>query len=185
MTYVGSSASSRHATVIGSASEWGAKIRAFHVAVTPVSTAWPLANNAYAIPFLIDNPVTISEMFFLAGTTPGTTNCDLGIYREDFTLIASKGAFATTSVTDSVQPAGGGAFSTPVTLVRGRYYMAMSAAAITTTVRAGVYGNGFLRAMGCFKMATAHPLPATFTPASMGTDTFLPSIGCAIITNIL
>ena len=177
--------SSRHGGVIGTASEWGARIRAFQAAVTPVSAAWPLANNAYAIPFLISNPVTIAEMFFEAGTTPGTTNCDLGIYRDDFTLIASKGAFATTSVTDSIQPVGGGAFATPVTLVRGRYYMAMSAAAITTTVRAGVYGSGFLRALGMFKMAAAHPLPATFVPASMGTDTFIPSIGCAIITNIL
>jgi hypothetical protein len=164
----------------------GPKIRAFHAAVSPASTAWPVANTAFIYPFLVPTPVTFAEMFWVSGTGPGTANIDLGIYRDDFTLISSIGATASVNTTDAVLPAGGKAFTVgTVTLPRGRYYMGMSAAATSITVRAAVNTNDFCRALGMFKMATAHPLPATFTPASMGTTAFIPTIGATTITNIL
>jgi hypothetical protein len=164
----------------------GAKIRAFHNAVSAASTAWPVANTAFIYPFLVPTPVTFDEMFFVAGTTPGTANFDLGIYKDDFTLISSIGATAAVNTTDAILPVGGKAFTAgTITLPRGRYYMGMSAAAITITCRAAVNTNDFCRALGMFKMATAHPLPATFTPASMGTTAFIPIFGATTITNIL
>jgi hypothetical protein len=159
--------------------------RSFFAAVTPISTAWTTANDAILIPFRVSSPVTFAETFFITGTTPGTANFDLGIYGEDFTRIASLGATACVNTTDAVMPAGGGAFSTPVTLTRGRYYMAMSAAATSITVRAETYSNSVCRAIGMQKMASAHPLPATITPASVANPQIIPMIALTTITNIL
>jgi len=159
-------------------------MRAFSTAVTPVSTAWPLANDAYLIPFEISVPTRVVEIFFIAGTTPGTANYDLGIYDDQFAKIVSLGATAAVNTTDAVLPVGGGDIA-DVTLARGRYYMAMSAAAITITARASVNANGFMRSIGMFKMATAYPLPATITPASMGTTNLMPVMGIATVTNLL
>jgi hypothetical protein len=161
----------------------GARMRLFGSASIPVSAAWPVANTAILVPFTVTTPVTFAEIFFQAGTSPGTANFDLGVYRDDFTRIASLGATASVNTTDAILPVGGGAFAAPVTLGRGRYYIAMSAAAISITVRSNTPGNSLTRAFGCISMATAHPLPATVTPAQA--STVIPVIGLTTITNIL
>lgn len=161
----------------------GARMRAFGNPSVPTSTAWPTANTAILVPFTVGYPVTFPEIFFQAGTTPGTTNYDLGIYRDDFTLIAALGATAAVSTTDAILPVGGGAFASPVTLQPGRYYVAMSSASGSLTVRAISAGNSIPRALGCLSMATAHPLPATVTPAQA--TAIIPSLGLTTITNIL
>lgn len=185
MSYEGSFADASSAAVWTTAVLTADRIRAFHASVVPASTAWPSANAAYLIPFQVSTPVTFAEMFFTSGTTPGTANFDLGIYDEAFARIVSLGATACVNTSDAVQPAGGGAFAAPVTLTRGRYYAAMSAAATSITVRAAVNSNNFCRALGMQTMAAAHPLPSTITPASMGSTNFIPTIGMATITNIL
>lgn len=184
MTYTGGF-QDRGGPILTTMSILGSRRRAWQAASVPASVAWPVANDAYLIPFELSGPDTFNEMFFIAGTTPGTANFDLGVYRENFTRIASLGATAAVNTTDALLPAGGGAFSTPITLPPGRYYMAMSAAAITITCRAAVPTNEFCRAIGMQKMAAAHPLPATITPASMGTTAFIPTLGLSWITNIL
>lgn len=161
----------------------GSKMRTFGNGAIPASTAWPTANTAILVPFTVQTPVTFPEVFFQAGTTPGTTNYDLGIYRDDFTLIRALGATAAVSTTDAVLPVGGGAFAAPVTLARGRYYLAMSSAATTLTVRGISPGNSITRAAGCLSMTAAHPLPATITPAQA--VALIPNIGLTTITNIL
>lgn len=161
----------------------GSKNRQWGSAGASVSTAWPTANTAILVPFVVSSPVTFADIFFQAGTTPGTANYDLGIYRDDFTLVASLGATAAVSTTDAILPVGGGAFAGPVTLPRGRYYIAMSAAAITLKVRAISPGNAITRALGCLSMASAHPLPATVTPAQA--TALIPTLGITTITNLL
>lgn len=165
------------------ASMIGAKNRSFGGTAIPGSNTWPVANQAILIPFIVHVPTTFPEIFFQAGTAPGTANFDLGIYREDFTRVASLGATASVNTTDAILPVGGGAFAAPVTLPRGRYYIAMSAAATTITVRGLAPGNGITRAYGCLTMATAHPLPATITPGQG--STLIPTLGLTTITNIL
>lgn len=162
----------------------GSKNRHWGTAGPSASVAWPTANTAILIPFTVSVPVTFAEIFFQAGTTPGTTNYDLGLYRDDFTRIASLGSTAAVSTTDAILPVGGGAFAAPVTLPRGRYYIAMNSAATTLTVRAITSGNSIPRAMGCLSMAVgAVALPATITPAQA--LTIIPTLGITTITNIL
>lgn len=147
----------------------------------PTSTAWPANNDAYAVPFLVASPVSFSGAFFGSGTSPGTTNFDIGIYRDDWTRITSLGATACVNNSQAMEPAAGGAaFASVVTLPRGRYYMAMSSAATTLTVRGFAPVNQGCRILGMFKMASAHPLPDPFVPASMGTTAFIPVFGLIV-----
>jgi hypothetical protein len=158
------------------------------IATNTASTivSWPSANAAYLIPFNLEGPMTFAEMFWLSGTSPGTTNLDLGIYREDFTRVSSTGAIAAVNTSGIIQPAGGASLSPgPVTIGRGRYYLAMSSASALLSVRAHQPANHVCRALGMVTMASAHPLPSTITPASMGSTSFIPDIGAASITNIL
>lgn len=157
----------------------GTRERMYGQSAIPLSAAWPANNQAYLIPFLLAGPVTITRLFFVSGTTPGTTNVDLGIYTEGFSLITSLGAKATVNTTDEMNPsAANGTLTTPVTLPRGRYYVAMSAASTGTTVRSLTATTAQApRGLGMQTMATAHPLPSTVTPASMGTTAFIPTLG--------
>lgn len=163
----------------------GSKNRAFGQPTSaPTSTTWPTANTAILVPFVVETPVTFAECFFQAGTTPGTTNYDLGIYRDDFTRITSLGSTAAVSTTDAYLPVGGGAFATPVTLTRGRYYMAMNSASTALTVRGITFTNAVTRAFGCLSMAVGTvALPTTITPAQA--TAVIPTIGLTTITNIL
>jgi len=183
MTYTAGVQDGSNATTWTSYTSNGALLKALGNNASPTSTAWPANNDAYAIPFRLSVPVTFVGCFFIAGTTPGTTNYDLGIYRDDFTLVTSLGATAAVSTTGAVLPVGGGTFTTPVTLGRGRYFLAMSSAATTLTAAAIAPANQALRALGMFKMATAHPLPSTFVPASMGTTAFMPVMGLTTTAN--
>lgn len=185
MTLVAGVKDSTNPAIITCQSVYGGKFRVFSTAsAAPASTAWPANNRAYLIPFYLTSPALVVEMFFQAGTGPGTANFDLGIYRDDFTKIVSLGATASVNTTDAILPAGGGDIA-DTALAAGRYYMAMSAAATTITARAAVNANGIMRALGVQMMDTAHPLPPTVTPVTVGTSAFMPTIGVALITNVL
>lgn len=180
MTYTAPILDGQHGVLWTSGTMLGPRLQAIGAAATPTSQAWPANNDAYAIPFLVSSPVTFIRIFFQAGTSPGTANFDLGIYTDTFGLLRSLGATASANTTDAVLPVGGGSFTTPITLTRGRYFVAMSAAATSITVRGaatGLTANQVLRTVGMFKMASAHPLPSTFVPASMGTTAFCPTVG--------
>lgn len=161
----------------------GAKNRLFGITATPLSGAWASANLAVLVPFVVAVPTTFTDIFFQAGTTPGTANYDLGIYTDTFTQIISLGATAAVNTTDAILPVGGGAFPSPLTLARGRYYIAMSAAATSITARGIAMTNGTARAFGVLSAATSHPLPTTITPAVAGN--FVPTLGLTTITNLL
>ena len=185
MTYTAGPLDGAHAQLWSTATFLGLRYRSFTSAAAPASTAWPANNDAVAVPFLVSTPVTFVRAYFISGSTPGTTNYDLGIYNDTFGLIRSIGATACVNSSTAVQPVGGAAFTTPVTLTRGRYFMAMSAAATSMTVRAQANAVQIYRAFGLFKMASAHPLPTTFVPAAMATSGFMPSMGLLTAASII
>lgn len=162
-----------------------ARYRTTYTPAAPVSTAWPTANRAFLIPFVVAYPLRVQEMWWQAGTTPGTATVDLGIYDDTFTRLRSTGPTAAVNTTDILQPVNGGAI-TPITLNRGRYYMAMLAAATTITVRAVAPANQAARFMGIqISDIGSGTLPATITPASLGTVAFIPEFGLTTITQVL
>lgn len=187
MTYLGGILDSGHAQLLTSGSALGLQARATGGTTTnAVTTAWPANNDAYVVPFQLAFPVTFTGMFWVSGTSPGTANIDLGVYSDTFVRLASLGATAAVNTTDIIQPAGAGAFASPLVLARGRYYMAMSAAATTITTRSQAsFLNQSVRALGVFKMATAHPLPDPFVPASVGALVSIPVFGLVTATGVV
>ena len=149
----------------------------FNGNVFTAAAAWPAANRALYIPFLLETPVTAYKMAFEVGAQAG--NCDVGIYDYLGNRLVSAGSTAVGAaglqVVDIADTA----------LVPGVYYMAMNCDTVTTLtiVRAGMpaqvcqmYGMQ-QQAVG----AVTLPNPATFAnPASA----YLPGLSVAFKATI-
>ena len=135
-----------------------------------ISVTWPATNDALFIPFTISKTILVKRMFTCNGNAVSGA-VDMGIYTSDATLIVSSGS-TNQAGTSLLQP-----FDvTDTVLGPGIYYMA--AAINNTTAKIVRWIPSILnhKKMGTAKMATAFPLPATATLATV-TVTFLPLIG--------
>lgn len=124
-----------------------------------------VANLAIYVPVLVPWAYPVKRVFWINGSTITSSNADFGIYTVDGTRIYSTGstALSGTSAAQYVTP------STSFVLSPGAYYFAY--ACDNTTARtlgaAGTAGADALRLTGCYQQASALPLPATATFASM------------------
>lgn len=134
--------------------------------LTLASITWPAANRAIYVPMWIPWPYPVARVFWIVGTANTSTNMDFGIYNADGTRIYSTGSTAEGTVS-TVQ------YTTPTqfVLAPGRYYFALTAS--TLTASCGGQGSTSSLALiaerqsGLLQQATALPLPATMTGASM------------------
>ncbi len=138
-----------------------------------LATAWPTANLAIFVPFVLYEASTLLRLFWLNGTAV-SGNVDMAVYDDTLARKISAGstAQATTSVLQFVNVA-------DTALAAGRYYMAL--ALDNTTGRIGRLVSGLmtaetLRAVGQFQQASAFVLPATATAAT-NAQTFMPAMG--------
>lgn len=139
--------------------------------VTAASAAYPSANLALFLPFLLGSPTTVTKLCVVNGGT-ASGNVDVGIYDAVGTRIASAGSTAQAG-TNALQ-----AFDiTDVVLGAGLYYLAVAKDDTTGTILRVNPVAEILRAFGCFQMASAFPLPATATFATIA-QAFVPAIGC-------
>jgi hypothetical protein len=129
--------------------------------VSPWSAA---ANDLLAFPFTLTAPVTnINKVFWVNGTAAGG-NTSIGIYDANYVLLAET---ASTAGSGNSLPQ---VVSLPLRLGPGLYYCAIAHNATTTNRfyrwSLATVGNGFLKAMGCWRQAsvTVGALPATATP---------------------
>lgn len=138
------------------------------------STAWTSANLAIYIPFTIAHPFTPSKMWWINGVTVGTNNVDVGIYDSQGNQLFHSGSTLTSgvSVSQSVSVSS-------LTLQRGTYYFAMAMDGTTDVLAQISIGAVFSRAFGVLQQATAFPLPATATFATMTAVRF-PIVGVTI-----
>lgn len=135
------------------------------------SSAYPAANLALYVPFVLSAPTNIQSVFWITGLTTGGNN-DVGIYQEDGTKIVSLGSTArgaasstitTTSLTDTV-------------VGRGRYYMAFLSDAANNQI-AWTPAAGLCEAAGVLEQAVgAASLPSTATFA-VTTRAYIPHFG--------
>lgn len=140
---------------------------------TPGSAAWPAANDAIFVPFVIQYPVLIKRLFSLNGGT-ASGNIDVGIYTQDGILIISAGSTAQ-SGTNTAQ-----FFNvTDFILTPGRYYFACAKDDTTGTVFRANLSVIRNQCIGVAKMASAFPLPATATLATP-TSGNLPVMGAEV-----
>lgn len=139
----------------------------------PASAAWTSSNRAYYVPFVVTEPCTVKNMFWVNGTTPAG-NADVGIFTEAGTKLVSLGATAASGATRT--QAGN---ITDTTLMPGRYYMGYSQSTAGDAMQITVAGLD-LATLGVYIEAAAHPLPATATFAT-GINLFaLPLFGLTL-----
>jgi hypothetical protein len=151
----------------------GPDIRLAASGLNPVAFTW-VGNSAVYIPMTIPWAYPVNRVWWVNGSTVTTANCDFGIYTASGSRIYSTGSTtqANASSPQFVTP------STPFILDPGNYYFAWTcdsttshafAVAITTAAQASM--------VGLYSQATALPLPATATFASMGTSLGVPLCG--------
>lgn len=168
-----------HSPVITSISPEAVGIpAAVGAALTAASVAWPAANRAIFVPFVISSPYLVRKVWWMNGSGAVSGNVDVGIYTmggpdgASGQRIAAAGttAQATASVIQSVT------LGTPILLAPGAYYMAMEASTSTQTFMRFAAAIANLTAAGCALQAVGSmPLPATTTLAT--SSTYLPVFG--------
>lgn len=145
----------------------------------PSSGAWPTANKAIFVPFVINTNCTVKKMFVVNGAT-ASGNLDIGIYNEDGTKLVSSGSTAQ-SGTNGLQVID----VTDTPLSPGAYYMALAMNGITGTMFKYTAGTGAqMSQLGVYQQTTAFPLPATATFATGSSSDRIPMLGLLLDGNI-
>lgn len=137
---------------------------------------WPTANLAIFVPFVVYHPITVFAIEWFNGSAVAG-NIDVGIYDEFGNKIVTLGAVAQAG-TNARQKGD----IADTALLPGQYTMAMSAS--STSAQLGLHSPASLthgRAMGCFQMASAHPLPATATYAAYA-QTKIPELALILVS---
>jgi len=154
-------------------SDLGVAIGAVTGGSSPGSAAFPAANDAIFVPFVIQSATPIKRLFSANGTV-ASGNIDVGIYSEDGARIVSAGSTAQAGTTDLQ-------FFDIADLILGpgRYYMAVALDNGTGTLQRANIIVARLQCLGLAKQASAFPLPATATFATV-TAAYLPVVGAEI-----
>lgn len=135
------------------------------------SAVWPSANRAIFIPFEVEHPYLVTQMYTFNGTA-AAGNIDLGVYSEDGTRIVSTGSTAQSGTT-TYQIVD----VTDTMIGRGCFYMALalsSASGTNSRFTSATTITGL--ASGMMIQDTAFALPATATFAAT-TSTYFPVFG--------
>jgi hypothetical protein len=137
-----------------------------------VSSTYPSANLAIAVPFQTARALQIRKMFWANGTTAGTNSVDVGVYSLNGSRLVSGGgtlsvganALQEVDVTDTM-------------LQPGSYYMAYAQnGVVMTPIMQSLASAANVRACGIVQMATAYVLPTTLTFAA-ATTVLIPFFG--------
>ena len=145
-----------------------------HLAGTAIhnfaSAAWPSANRAIFIPFHLDEPTIITAIGVPNGAT-ATGNFDVGIYDVAGTKIVSSGSTAQAG-TSAIQTVD----ITDTLIGPGDFYMAIAMDGTSGTMYStNSPAVSHLRMAGMLQMASAFPLPATATFATI-TSAYVPGL---------
>ncbi len=134
------------------------------------SGAWPAANRALYIPFIVTMPIIVTQLWCYNGAT-ASGNVDMGLYDRAGTRLVSIGSTAQ-SGTNVLQ-----AFDiTDTTLWPGRFYIGV-AMDNTTGTMFRIAGTARLwQAQGVAQQATAFVLPASMSPSAPASN-YCPIVG--------
>lgn len=133
------------------------------------STAWPSANLAIFVPFVLRVPTTVYKIV-VGGGSLAAGNFDVGIYDQNGNRLVSSGAQAKSASVEHVVNI------TDTPLGPGRYYMAMAADGTNNYVMYSVSAASRGKLGGVLQAASSYVLPATVTFATFA-QTDVPSIG--------
>ncbi len=136
------------------------------------AVAYPAANLALYIPFVLSAPINIQSVFWVNGTVTGG-NCDVGIYNDDGTKVVTLGSTARGSVSTVITSTG----LTDTVVGAGRYYMAFLCDSTANIFAWAPGSGGVCEAYGILEQAVGAanlPSPATFT---LTTRNYIPVFG--------
>lgn len=134
------------------------------------------ANTACYVPFQLPMAYTVARAYLVNGGG-AAGNLDIGIYNQDFSLVAHTGSFAQ-SGTLTVQYQ-----ALAANLTAGNYYMAIvSDNAGATIFFTGNLSASLSRVSGILQQASAFPLPNPMVPVSP-TTAFWPLFGITRTTS--
>lgn len=145
--------------------------------------AWASANQAVYVPIQVRGRMDVDHIGWVKGTT-ASGNYDVGVYAPDSegkpgVRLFSTGAQANSAfLNPEVESV---ILGTPLTLVRGLYYLALAISNTTQTIvraYAGTTAGGALIMGGVFTQAAALPLPATATPSAAFVACQVPILMC-------
>jgi hypothetical protein len=122
-----------------------------------VSAAWGTANLALFVPVPCNGPFKIKRVAWENGST-ASGNVDMGVYTAEGKLVVSSGSTAqgTVNVQQVVDV-------TDTDIPPGLYYLALALSSATGTISGPAWTANVHRALGCYQMASAFPLPASAT----------------------
>lgn len=125
------------------------------------SATWPTANLALYVPFRLAKPTVISSAFFESGAA-ASGNFDIGVYSADGTKIVSTGSTAN-AVTSGFKTVS----LSSTELGAGLFYLALAINNTTQAVLRSSPALTTLATLGWAQQASAFPLPATATMATV------------------
>lgn len=142
-------------------------------AASTAYTAWPAANVALFVPFVVPEPVTVTKLWW-ANTSTVSGNLDIGLFSENGTLVVSSGstAMATTNVAQTVDIA-------DTVLARGRWYLGLACDTTAANIYCFTPAAGICQALGVVRQTSAFPLASNANPAvfAVTTHAFIPVCG--------
>ena len=144
------------------------------------SAVWPAANRAIYVPFALSAPYLVNKVWWANGATVGNGTADCGVYSSDGTKLLSSGTTTTASASTIQSVTLGSTFL----LTPDSYYMALVLSSASDTIwRNSNAAAAALQMVGMAQQASASPLPATFTLASVA-SAYMPLFGIASSTVI-
>ena len=133
--------------------------------------AWPANDTALFIPFRISSPFLIASIFWRNATTSG--NVDAGVYDAAGTKLLSTGSIAGSGAMQVVDV-------TDTLIGPGLFYIAFASSTTGASFRSVAnFTANELKVLGCAQQATALPLPATATFATI-TAVAVPEVGICV-----
>jgi hypothetical protein len=136
------------------------------------TVAYPAANLAIYVPFWVQAPYTIRQVFWANGTPiAGTENIDVGVYDAGKRKIISSGS------TLQVNDASTQAVDVADTVIGpGLYFMAIATDSLTQFRSIAMGSLAFYKTLGAYQEASAFSLPTNATFAAPTSD-YLPIFG--------
>lgn len=129
------------------------------------------AQRVMYLPWWLDEPAVVRQLFFSIGTTGSSGNADMGIYNAEGVRLVNQGSTAV-GTASTIQTLN----ITDTKLDQGLYYLAFWCDSATPTFRRVAPTARFLAALGVWEQSgqTSLPATATFAACSVG---IVPLIG--------
>ena len=139
------------------------------------TAVWPAANRAIYVPIAVYEPALITAFWWVNGATAGNGNADLGLFDENGVKLISTGATLTVGA-NSRQSVN----VTDTLIGPGTFYLGLSLASASDAIFRVAYSTAEVeRAFGMAQQASAHPLPAVATFASIA-SAYVPMCGALV-----